>query len=61
MNKYIGFYDRKKVEVEAESQYAAKLKVIEHFKVPKSRRWAVSALLAEVDVREVVHSPAELP
>lgn len=57
MNGYIAFFQRKQVELYAESLYDAKLQAIAHFKVPKSKQGLLAVVLAEVDSKPVVHSP----
>lgn len=57
MNGYIAFFQRKQVELYAESLYDAKLQAIAHFKVPKSKQGLLAVVLAEVDNKPVVHSP----
>lgn len=48
MNGYIFFYNDKRVEIRAETLYAAKLKAIEHFKPPKPKQHMVHGVLAEL-------------
>lgn len=50
MRKYIAYYKGKKIEVEAESSYAAQTIAAEQFKVKK--QYQVSVFLADVE-----HSP----
>ena len=52
---YIGFFKGKRVEVYAPSLYAAKEKVLAHFKPSKKDSGLVSVMLAEVDGKEVTH------
>lgn len=42
MTKFEGFYNREKIEVEADSLWDAKQKIIKHFKVPKSKHGLVA-------------------
>ena len=56
MNGYICFYNGKRLEVYAETLYAAKLKAIEQFKPAKSKSHMVSVTLAEKDGEQVIHS-----
>ena len=58
MNGYICFYDRKRIEVEAETSLEARKKATDEFKPPKSKRHMVSVYLAEKDSVQVVHSTA---
>lgn len=55
---YVGFYNQKRVEVYASGMWEAKEKVIQHFKVPKSKQGLVAVMLAERDGAPVVHSTA---
>jgi hypothetical protein len=59
MNGYVVFYNSKRVEIYAETLYAAKVKAIEEFrktgKIPKSREHMVSVWLAEKDGKPVIH------
>lgn len=48
MNVYVAMFDRKKIELYAESLYEAKLKALEHFKPSKSKQGLVSVHLVEV-------------
>jgi hypothetical protein len=57
MNGYIGFYNGKRMEIYAETSYAAYQKAIDHWKVPKTKRGMVSVVIAEKDGKPVVHSP----
>lgn len=54
MNGYIGFYNGDRVEIHADSLYAAKLKAIDHFR-PGKKAHMVHVALAEVDGEAVVH------
>ena len=55
MNGYVCFYNKKRIEVYANTSYEAQQKVIEQEKVPKSKRYAVSVTLAEKDGKPVTH------
>ena len=55
MNRYIAFYNEKKIELFAESLYSAKLKAIAEMRVPKSKQHLVSVMLAETDNKPVTH------
>ena len=58
---YVGFYNKQRVEVHASGMYEAKCKVIEHFKVPRSKQGLVAVMLAaKPDGTPVVHSPSEV-
>lgn len=46
---YIAFYGGKRIEIHADSLYAAKLKAIEMLKVPKSKQGLLAVELAETD------------
>jgi hypothetical protein len=55
MNGYVCFYNRKRIEIYAESLYAAKLDAVKQFKPRKSQEHMVSVVLAEVAGKPVVH------
>lgn len=55
MNGYIGFYNGDRVEIHADSLYAAKVQAVEHFAPPKSKVHMVHVALAEVNGEAVVH------
>jgi hypothetical protein len=55
MNGYICFYNGKRVEVHADSLYAAKKLAIASFQVPKKKESMVSVVLAEVNSQQVTH------
>jgi hypothetical protein len=46
---YIALYQDKRTELYASSLYEAKVKALEHFKPPKSKRHLVTVHLAEAD------------
>ncbi len=50
---YIAFYGGKRVEIQADSLYGAKLKAIEMLKVPKSKQGLLAVELAEKDGEQV--------
>ena len=56
MNGYVCFYERKRIEVYAESSYAAQLQAIQQLKVPKKKQSLVSVVLAEKDGKQVTHA-----
>ena len=55
MNGYVCFYKSKRIEVEAETSYAAQLKAAQLFKARKS--YDVTVVLAEKDGEQVTHTP----
>lgn len=57
MNGYVFFYNNRRVEIHADSLFAAKEKADAHFKPPKSKRHMVHGMLAEKDGEQVVHTP----
>jgi hypothetical protein len=58
---YIIFYNSTRVEVHAESLYAAKLKGLELLRVPKSKHGLVAVMLAEdFNGKQVVHSTSDI-
>lgn len=56
MNGYVCFYGGKRIELRADSLYAAKLKALEVFKPSKSKAHMVSVVLAEKGDETVVHA-----
>ena len=50
MRTYIAFYNGQKVQIEADSLYAARLKAEAALKVPKSKRGLLAVVLADVPV-----------
>jgi len=58
MNGYVCFYNGKRIEIYADSLYAAKLKAIAEFKAPKSKQNLISVNLAELangdEVKQVI-------
>ena len=58
MNIYHAFYKGKKVEVKAETPYAAQLKAAAEFKAKKS--YEVAVVVVAVGERLVVHDGSEL-
>jgi hypothetical protein len=59
MNGYICFYNRKRIEIYAETLYEAKKKAIIEFKVKKNKEHMISIILAEKDGEEVIHTPID--
>lgn len=55
MNWYIAYFNGKRVEVEAETQWEAKKKVYKALKVPKSAQGYVAVMLAEKNGETVTH------
>ena len=58
MNKYVCFYKDKRIDVEADTMYAAQQKAAAIFKARKS--YDVNVVLAELGGVSVVHNGAEL-
>jgi hypothetical protein len=65
--KYVAFYDRHRVELEAKSLYAAKVAAADHFKAKlnlhrkRNLYYDVAVMLAaDADGNVVVHDGAEL-
>lgn len=56
MNGYIFFFFDQRIELHADSLYAAKLKAVAHFKPRKSQEHMVHGLLAERDEVQVTHT-----
>ena len=56
MNGYICFYDRKRIEVYADTTWEAYVKAIATFKVSKKNEYKVSVHLAEKNGEQVVHT-----
>lgn len=57
LNGYIAFYNRKQVEVYADTKYHAILKAAQILKVRDSQRYMIEAILAEKNGEEVTHLP----
>lgn len=55
MNGYIAYYKNKKIEIYADSSYAAQKKAAEIFKAKKS--WEVDVYLCEKDGKQIIHTP----
>lgn len=60
MNGYVCFYAGRRIEVYADSLFAAKEKAVAALKAPKSKRHMVSVMLAEKGGEPVVHNPGVL-
>lgn len=58
MNGYIGFFNRQRVEVYADTYFQAKDKVIAHFKVKPNRQHLVVVVLADKAGVPVEHTAA---
>jgi hypothetical protein len=56
MNGYVCFYRSKRIEVHAETLYAAQQIAAKEFKAKKS--YEVHCVLAEKDGQQVVHTPS---
>lgn len=52
---YKAFYNRKEIELYADSLYQAKQRAITHFKPKKSQEHMVNIVLCEVESETVVH------
>jgi hypothetical protein len=59
MNGYVCFYNGKREEVKAETTLQAMKKVAAKLKVPTSKQHMISAVLAEVNDEQVVHTPVD--
>jgi hypothetical protein len=60
MNTYNAYYDKRVIEVQAETLYQAKLKAVEVFKPTRNKHSLVSVLLAAKADTPVIHSIASL-
>jgi hypothetical protein len=60
MNKYVAFFNRKQVEVQAPTSYAAQQKAVAFFKAGK-RGYMVSVVLVELAGEAVEVSTCSLP
>jgi hypothetical protein len=60
MNGYKCFYDRKSVDIYADTPSEAKQKAIAHFKAPRSKQWMISVVLCELAGQQVTISTASL-
>jgi len=59
MNGYIGFYKRKKYEVEANTSYEAQQKIAKMANV-KKRTWEIAVVLCEKDGKPVEISTTQI-
>ena len=57
LNGYVCFYNRKRIEVYAKSSYAAQHEARDILKVPVSKTYLISVVLAEKDGQAVTHLP----
>ena len=57
MNGYVFFYARQRVEIHAETLYAAKQEAIRRLNPPRSKQHMVHGALAELDGKQVTHTP----
>lgn len=60
MNKYVAFYNRKRVEVQAPTSYAAQQQAVAFFKAGR-KPYLVTVVLAEKAGEAVEVSPCILP
>lgn len=60
MNGYICIWNRKQIEVYADSLYAAKLEAIKQFGVKKNQHHQISVHLCEKNGEQVTHSTSEI-
>lgn len=60
MNKYIAFYNEKRIEVEAPTSFAAQRKAATEFKLKEKQAYKVTVMLAEIDGKPYVHSTSSL-
>ena len=63
MNGYIAFYNGSRIEVYADASYQAQQQALQEFKkagvrIPKSKQYMVSVVLAERDGKQITHSTA---
>lgn len=56
MNGYVCFFERKRIEVRANTLYEAKVKAIQEFRVAKSKEHLVIAELAELNGKPYIHT-----
>jgi len=57
MNGYIAVYKGKRIEVWADSLYAAKLEAIARLNVPRNKEHMVVVMLAQSGDKTVTHTP----
>ena len=60
MNGYIAFYNGKRIEVHADTLWAAQQTAIAQLRPPKSKQHMVTVMLAEKDGQQVTHSTGGL-
>ena len=58
MNTYHAFYKGKRIEITADTSYAAQLKAASIFKARRS--YDVNVVVVAIEARPVIHSTAEL-
>lgn len=59
MNGYIAFFGENRIEVHADTSYAAQQKAIAHFRPAKSKRHLVTVHLAEQNGEQVTHTAVD--
>lgn len=59
MNGYVAFYNKKRIELYADTLYAAKQIAVKMFKVSRAKEHMVSVVLAEENGEEVTHLPLD--
>ena len=59
MNGYVCFYNRKRIEVRAETTYKAQLEAARVLGVPDKKRHQIAVVLAEKDGAEVTHTAVD--
>jgi hypothetical protein len=59
LNGYVCFYKGKRIEVRAASSYAAQNEARDMLRVPTSKQYLISVVLAEKDGTEVTHIATE--
>jgi len=59
MNGYIGFFNGRRVEIQANSLYEAKQEAVKHFRPSKSKAHMVHVHLAEKNGETVIHTAVD--
>lgn len=60
LNTYKAFYNRKEIEIKAESQWDAVQLARKEIKVPKSKVGLLSVMLVAIDDKPITHSTASV-
>lgn len=59
MNTYIAFYNKREIEIKADTLYNAKTAAINVLAIPKSKQGLLAVVLAEKEGESVIHSTSQ--